>query len=342
MSKKAQKALFSIKARTAKLGNLPIKISCNLFDSLVKPVLTYNSEVSFMDTYHTLYKAKIRLKSQSKNLDHFIYLDKSPFEKIHNKFCKFTLGTKKCSSNIGVRAELGRLPIENFIKCQALLYLARLNNENINPFLKETYTLSENLDKQDIYSWFSFIKDILSEININIKEIVDCKTNKDVKNIKPKIKKALNDFYLQLFQNKINNFDSHNKLYLYKNIKVTLEQEYYLQHPNFEIRRIFTTLRISDHNLQIEKGRYINCPREQRLCQYCSVIEDEQHFLLHCKNNQNLRNNLFSDISIENDDFTSFTDNEKLVVLLNPTNLAQVKRTGSFIKQSLELRTGDS
>ena len=72
--------------------------------------------------------------------------------------------TKKFSSNIGVRA--GRLPIENFIKSQALLYLARLNNENINPFLKETDILSENLDKQDIYSQFSFIKDI------NITEIV--------------------------------------------------------------------------------------------------------------------------------------------------------------------------
>ena len=145
-----------------------------------------------------------------------------------------------------------------------------------------------------------------------------------------------------MFQNRINNFDIHSKLFLYKDLKVSLEREYYLQHPNFEIRRTFTKMRISAHNLQIEKGRYMNCPREQRLCQNCSVIEDEQHFLLHCKNNQNLRRNLFDEILLEDKEFLNYNDNEKLVVLLNPKNLVQVKRTGSFIKQSMELRTGDS
>jgi hypothetical protein len=37
-----------------------------------------------------------------------------PLEKVHLIFCKHLLGTKKTSSNIGVRAELGRFPVENF------------------------------------------------------------------------------------------------------------------------------------------------------------------------------------------------------------------------------------
>ena len=49
-----------------------------------------------------------------------------------------------------------------------------------------------------------------------------------------------------------------------------------------------------------------------------------------------IKNNLSYSISLENYDFINFTDNEKLVVLLDPTNLTQLKRTGSFIKQSLE------
>lgn len=38
LAKKAQKVLFSIKSRVASLGNIPIKVSNNLFDKLVQPV----------------------------------------------------------------------------------------------------------------------------------------------------------------------------------------------------------------------------------------------------------------------------------------------------------------
>ena len=49
---------------------------------------------------------------------------------------------------------------------------------------------------------------------------------------------------------------------------------------------------ISDHSLEIEKGRYNKTPREERLCKNCGVIEDKAHFILKCKVNQNLRENL--------------------------------------------------
>jgi hypothetical protein len=45
-------------------------------------------------------------------MDHFTFIDRTPFEKVHLIFCKHLLGTKKTSSNIGVRAELGRFPAE--------------------------------------------------------------------------------------------------------------------------------------------------------------------------------------------------------------------------------------
>jgi hypothetical protein len=39
-------------------------------------------------------------------------LSRTPFEKVHLIFYKHLLGTKNTSSNIGVRAELGRFPVE--------------------------------------------------------------------------------------------------------------------------------------------------------------------------------------------------------------------------------------
>jgi hypothetical protein len=77
---------------------------------LVRPILTYNSEISFMDyvlvSYHM---AKQRAILRNGNMDHFTFIDtcRTPFEKVHLIFCKHLLGTKKTSSNIGVWAELG-------------------------------------------------------------------------------------------------------------------------------------------------------------------------------------------------------------------------------------------
>jgi hypothetical protein len=73
-------------------------------------------------------------------------VDKTSCERIHLNFCKYTLGAKKTSSNIGVRAELGRFPMEHFIMTQTILYLTRLHTDNVNPLLKEALILSKSLD----------------------------------------------------------------------------------------------------------------------------------------------------------------------------------------------------
>jgi hypothetical protein len=70
------------------------------------------------------------------------FINKTPCERIDLIFCKFTLGAKKISSNIGVRAELGRIPMEHFIMTQSILYLSLLHSDNVNPLLKETLILS--------------------------------------------------------------------------------------------------------------------------------------------------------------------------------------------------------
>ena len=74
---------------------------------LVRPILTYNSEICFMDYVLVYHRAKQRAILRNGNMDHFTFIDRTPFKKVHLIFCKHLLGTKKTSSNIGVRAELG-------------------------------------------------------------------------------------------------------------------------------------------------------------------------------------------------------------------------------------------
>ena len=127
---------------------------------------------------------------------------------------------------------------------------------------------------------------------------------------------------------------------LYKNLEPSLERKFYLSFNDFSIRNIFTKFRISDHSLEIEKGRYNKTPCEERLCKNCGIIEDEAHFILKCKVNQNLRESLFNNIELDNDIFfLNFSDEQKLVYLLNPASIRHVRVIGFYLKRSLEVRT---
>jgi hypothetical protein len=57
-------------------------------------------------------------------------------------------------------------------------------------------------------------------------------------------------------------------------------------------------MRISDHVLEIERGRYNKINREQRICRQChlNVIENEEHFFFHCQKNELLRKEFLTQI----------------------------------------------
>ena len=53
----------------------------------------------------------------------------------------------------------------------------------------------------------------------------------------------------------------------------------------YQLRKVISRVRCSNHPLAIEKGRHKNpkTPREERICIFCNDhVEDEDHFLLKC------------------------------------------------------------
>ena len=61
---------------------------------------------------------------------------------------------------------------------------------------------------------------------------------------------------------------------------------------------IFAKIRISNSNLNIERGRYIKLPVVKRICPLCNIEpEDEIHFILKCPKLDECRKELFSNIS---------------------------------------------
>lgn len=241
--------------------------------------------------------------------------------------------------NVATRAELGRYPIDCFIKTQSLLYEERIFDKETNPILKECYNMSKILHSKGIYSWYTYVNHIREELSVS--KMHNCENTCYKSSIRTKkvyYKKETSNFFNKQYEEKIFNLDQNSKLQLFKTIKNGYEFENYLYCFNSEIRRLICKFRISDHTLQIESGRYKKIPRELRLCNICNKIEDEAHFILECTINQTIRPQFLSNFIFENNE----TSISKLKKILNPDTKEQVKLLGSFLKQSIALRTGES
>ncbi|CAB4028384.1 Hypothetical predicted protein [Paramuricea clavata] len=111
--------------------------------------------------------------------------------------------------------------------------------------------------------------------------------------------------YQRFWRQKLENSS---KLTFYTSIKEVYELETYLTTiTNSNQRKRLTQLRLSNHKLMIELGRYENIPREDQICKVCQAgeIETEHHFLTSCEAYSSLRENFLNDLE---SDHTNETD----------------------------------
>ena len=84
--------------------------------------------------------------------------------------------------------------------------------------------------------------------------------------------------------------------------------------------------RISNHNIMIEKGRYmnLNVPREERFCPSCKAnfVEDEFHPFYICPLHDELRTDYFSKLNITKEALSSSTSTEKTLTKCTVVNQA--------------------
>ena len=93
---------------------------------------------------------------------------------------------------------------------------------------------------------------------------------------------------------------------------------------------MLSKLRISAHKLAIEGGRYMNIPKQERICTACNSgeVEDEEHFLLSCSQRQALCSKL---IKLNYQGLN-------LRIILNNNNHSILKMSASFIENCFKQR----
>ena len=103
LRKKSIRAYFGLN-RTVDISSLSFKSLTRLYDSLIKPILTYGCVVWL--PYLSIFKALAEVSEDSLKK-----LSQEPMEKAHLQFIKYSLGVHKKASNVGSWGETGRYPL---------------------------------------------------------------------------------------------------------------------------------------------------------------------------------------------------------------------------------------
>lgn len=212
--------------------------------------------------------------------------------------------------------ELGRFPIMIEVILNMLSFYARLFFSD-NELLTQAFLTSERLSQDKKSSWTSCIKVILNFLGLTHKKLF---INKNVN--KKLVLRILHEKYKQHWHEQLfkdyRDKDHGNKLRTYRTFKTNFSFEKYLEWGDYKKRKLLTKFRISNHDLEIEKGRYIGIKDSQRICKLCSTeTETEIHFLLKCNKLDNIRKQVTDKINDKYKNFQALDLQGKFVWLLS-------------------------
>ena len=256
--------MFKLLKDTKDIGALPPSVAIQLFDSLVLPILEYGSEIWMCNKEIT------------------------ELESVVLFYLKLILGVKGNTSNLAVRGEFGKYPLLLRQKIKALNYWNKIIHLPNTSLVKKVYICLCDLNSSGYKTWASTIEDILNEAKLGLL------WNKQLCNSLI-IKCISNQLYRDYKRNwlcEINDVTKNPKLRTYCIFKQTFNFEPYLI-KDFKIRKMLSRFRLSNHVLEIEKGRHCKpkLPIQERTCKLCNnnTVEDEQHFICVCPAYQILR-----------------------------------------------------
>ena len=245
LKSKAMKSTFMLKSIISN-QHLSPSVALNLFKKLIIPIGVYGAEIwgAFC------------------NLDICKAAENLPFEKVLLNYGKYILGVNRKACNAGVRGDLGLYPAYINVILSVFKYASRLHKLPAGSLLKAAYTLNIEMDKTGVKSWYTGFKHLLQNItDRNENDIHNMSTSE--------ILELCKHVFVNNWHNTISRDTS--KLKLYSDFKSNIFFEQYLNDVNnFKFRQSLTKVRISAHQLEIEKGRYYRpvIARELRLCKF--------------------------------------------------------------------------
>ena len=291
-------------------------LACKTFDTMISPILTYNSEIWGVYT-------KPEFKAW----------DSSQIEKTHLQFCKRNLEVSNKASNVACRAELGRFPLNIAISQRILNYILYLKHKNEDSFVKQSFLMSLGLysaGKNSFHSNLMKMSEYFDLNNFNLDLLDTVKIKHFVRLMKQK--------YISYWQQALQHSQ---KLEFYKTFKNEYAPSNYLElSTRTSERRALDKLGVSNHKLMVELGRYNQISRDDRICPVCgsNQIEDKIHFLFYCSKYSILRDNFFIKIQTLILNIRHLPVNDLIIELMNSSIYFIIIQLIKFISSCFDFR----
>ena len=237
LASQAEKAMYSLIKKSRSLL-LPIDLQIELFDKLVKPILLYGSEVWGFGTLDVLERTKL-------------------------KILKFILNMKSSTPDFMVYGETGFFPININIQCRVIAYWAKLISSDVfklsGIMYKVIYCLSKYLNIRNTrFCWIRNVKHILD--NCGMSGIWESQTFPNEKWLVCAVKQKLRGIFITNWHAQL---DISSSGITYKLIKTNFGMENYLVTLPLKLRKPVIQIRIRNHRLPIETGRWLHIPKRE-------------------------------------------------------------------------------
>ena len=306
IASQANRAVFCL-LKKAKNLLLPIDIQIEMFLKTVKPILLYACEICGHGNVEIL-------------------------EQVQLKFLKSILNLKKSTPNCIVYGETGVLPLKIDIQTRIISFWSKIVLPVPNNLSSKLYAISlshyQN-HRNGTFKWLENVRSIL--ISCGFSGIWDNHVFPKSKWLVKATHQKLTDLFLNEWKSQV---DSNSSCYIYRLFKQKFGFEDYLIHAPAKFRKYLIKFRTRNHRLPIEIGRWLRTPRENRKCHLCNTdTGDEFHYLLVCKELNNLRRQYIDANFIRRPNIITFSS------LLSTKNKGTLRKLCIFIKHILESLT---
>ena len=266
-------------------------------------------------------------------------------DKLQLRFLKLLLGVKISTPSCMVYSEVGELPVSLTAKCRMLTYYYKLSLESKSESTSHKYScllldLCRKLTLNNTNTngpnngykskWLLEINTLLDRLGLSyIHQTIDQPTY-TLPRFKNIVKQRLKDQYLQTWHDNV--FNS-NMSVTYRMYKTEFKFEPYLLKLKTKLRHNLTLFRLSSNRLPVQRLRYFDTPRQDRLCTLCDKQEmgDEYHYIFRCsyppiadKRRRCIQKSLYQRPTIF-----------KFQNLMNVTSRSKLSKLGQFISEIL-------
>ena len=311
LSIKAKRAIFALNNKI-KLSMLPTRLALKIFDTQITPIILYGAEVWAPYYNYT-----------------FSNWDKCETEKTHTQFLKRILGCDIHTPNLMIRGELGRRPLLCDVIRRSVMYIKHVDLHNGT---LANQALDFEISHDDEFNILSLVRkftDYFSEVS-----------NYLIPTNKTDVKKHVNDKYDNIWKTGINQLSKSDTFNSFKT-EIGLEK-YTWQVKNVKHRIALSRLRLSCHQLMIEKGRHHrpSLDRSERKCPHCkNLVEDECHFITSCPLYLTEREELYAEVRKSSIHFDEIPTNiQKFIFILSNENVDVLNKVAAYVYKSFAIR----